>query len=175
MCTIAVICGVATEAVTVLFGCYVAGATWNCCHLGTSSVYTIQPCSSLQCHIIRSYIRRMHVCLAVTCLMRVLQNCQDLLPATAVARWWNGCRNKSQHKNKRRKLFCRSCRDSNLRLFDRESVVLILNHPLSPIHTMQLTGIFRLQPKIGLSVRVNPFTAIMSLENGQWKCEIWNP
>ena len=110
------------------------------CRLGTS-------CSSLQCHFIRSYMRRMHVCLAVTCLMRVIQNCQDLLPATAVARGWNGCRNKSQHKNQRRKLFCRSCRDSNLRPFDRESVALILNHPLSPIHTMQLTGIFHLQTK----------------------------
>ena len=25
-------------------------ATWNCCHFGASSVYTIQPCLSLQCH-----------------------------------------------------------------------------------------------------------------------------
>jgi len=33
---------------TALFGCYMAGATWNCCHLGTCSVYTIQPCTSLQ-------------------------------------------------------------------------------------------------------------------------------
>jgi len=26
------------------------GAVWNCCHLGASSVYTIQPCTSQQCH-----------------------------------------------------------------------------------------------------------------------------
>ena len=26
---------------TALFGCWMAGVTWNCCHLGTSSVYTI--------------------------------------------------------------------------------------------------------------------------------------
>ena len=30
---------------TVVFGCYMASAMWNCCCLGTSSVYTIQPCT----------------------------------------------------------------------------------------------------------------------------------
>ena len=40
---------------TVLFGCYMAGATWSCCHLGTHSVYTIQPCTSLQCHFMQSH------------------------------------------------------------------------------------------------------------------------
>ena len=30
-------------------------ATWNCCRLGASSVYTIQPCPSLQCHFIQSH------------------------------------------------------------------------------------------------------------------------
>ena len=28
-----------------LFGCYMAGATWNCCCLGTLCVYTTQPCT----------------------------------------------------------------------------------------------------------------------------------
>ena len=28
-----------TEVVTTLFGCYMAGTMWNCCHLGASSVY----------------------------------------------------------------------------------------------------------------------------------------
>ena len=32
---------------TALFGCYVASAMWNHCHLGAPSVYTIQPCTSL--------------------------------------------------------------------------------------------------------------------------------
>ena len=50
-----------------LFGCYMAGITWNCCHLSTTSVYTIQPCTSLQCHFIQSHIHKMHVYLAVTC------------------------------------------------------------------------------------------------------------
>ena len=32
-----------------LFGCYMAGATWNCCCLCASSVYTIQPPTSSHC------------------------------------------------------------------------------------------------------------------------------
>ena len=44
-----------------------AHATWNCCHLGASSVYTIQPCISLQCDFIRSHKCRVHVSSAVTC------------------------------------------------------------------------------------------------------------
>ena len=38
----------------------------NCCHPGTSSVYTIQPYTSSQCHFIWSHIYRMHVCLPAT-------------------------------------------------------------------------------------------------------------
>ena len=38
----------------------------NCCHPGTSSVYTIQPYTSSQCHFIWSHIYRTHVCLPVT-------------------------------------------------------------------------------------------------------------
>ena len=49
------------------FGCYMAGATWNCCRLGARSVYTIQLYTSLQCQFIRSHIYRVHICLAVTC------------------------------------------------------------------------------------------------------------
>ena len=39
------------EVVTALFGCYMAGAMWNCCHLHSSSVYTIWPCTSFQCQM----------------------------------------------------------------------------------------------------------------------------
>ena len=56
-----------------------AGATWNCCHLGTSSVYTIQPC-----HFTQSYMHKVYVCLAATCHLHFRQNDQDLLCATAV-------------------------------------------------------------------------------------------
>ena len=36
------------------FSFFMAVATWNCCCLGASSVYTIQPCTSLQCHFMQS-------------------------------------------------------------------------------------------------------------------------
>ena len=55
---------------------YMAGATWNCCHLATISVYTIQPCTSLQWHFIQSHIGRVHV--------HFWQNDWDLLRVTAV-------------------------------------------------------------------------------------------
>ena len=35
----------------VYWQCSLAGAMSNCCHLGTGVVYTIQPCTSLQCHV----------------------------------------------------------------------------------------------------------------------------
>ena len=38
-----------SSVLTALFGCYTSGATWNCCHLGARSVYTLQPCSNLHC------------------------------------------------------------------------------------------------------------------------------
>ena len=83
---------------TALFGCCIAGATWNCCRRGASSVCTIQPCISLQRHFIQSHIGRVYVCLAVTCHLLFWQNDRDLLRATAVTRGWNGYRNKSQHR-----------------------------------------------------------------------------
>ena len=70
----------------------------KCCRFGASSVYTIQPCTRLQCHFIQSHIGRVYVCLAVTCHLRFCQNDRDLLRATAVTRGWNGYRNKSQHR-----------------------------------------------------------------------------
>ena len=45
--------GVLTE----LLGCYVAGATWNCCRFGACSVYTMKLCTSLQYKFIRNHIR----------------------------------------------------------------------------------------------------------------------
>ena len=69
---------------TALFGCYMAGATWNCCRLCADSVYTIQPCTSLQFHFIRNHICRVHVCLAVICHLHFWRNYLDPLRATAV-------------------------------------------------------------------------------------------
>ena len=90
---------------TALFGCYTAGAACNCCRLCARSVYTIQPCTSSQCHFIQRHKCMVHVCLAVpaTCTWgqsTLRQNDRDLLrdPYTAVTRGWNEYQNKSQHR-----------------------------------------------------------------------------
>ena len=45
----------------------------------TRSVYTIQPCTSLQHHLIQSHIDKVHVCLAVSCHLHFWQNDWDFL------------------------------------------------------------------------------------------------
>ena len=72
-----------------------AGATRNCCRLGASSVYTIQPCT-ISLHA--NHIRKVYACLAVTCHLRFWQNDWGLLCATAVTQEWNEYQNKSQHR-----------------------------------------------------------------------------
>ena len=62
---------------------------------GASSVYTIQPCTSLQCHFIQRYMNRMHVYLAVICHLHLWQNDRDLLLATVVRWGRNEYRNES--------------------------------------------------------------------------------
>ena len=67
------------------FGHYMAGAPWNCCCLGTCSVYTLQPCTSLQCYFIQSHKYFGRMCkLVVTYHLHFWQGNQDLLHATAV-------------------------------------------------------------------------------------------
>ena len=83
---------------TALFGRYMAGATWNRCRLGARSVYPMQPRNSLQSVFIRSRIRKVYVCLSVTCHLHFWQNDRDLLRATAVRQGWNGYQNTSQHR-----------------------------------------------------------------------------
>ena len=75
-----------------------AGATWNCWRLGAPSVCTMPPCTSLQCHFIWSHIRRVHVCLAITCHSYFWQIDQGFLSATAVTRGWNGYWINSEHR-----------------------------------------------------------------------------
>ena len=67
-----------------------ASAMWNCCCLGALSVYTVQPCISLQCHFIQSQICRVYVCLVWTCHMQFWQNDWGLLLAMGVTQQWNG-------------------------------------------------------------------------------------
>ena len=87
-----------SSVLTALFSCYMTKASWNCCRLDAPSACTIHPRTSLQCHFISSHIRRVHVCLAVTCHMHFWHNDRDCLRATAVARGRNRYRNKSQHR-----------------------------------------------------------------------------
>ena len=60
---------------TALLGCYMADVTWNCCHLGAHSAYTIQPCTRIPCQLIQSTIRW---CMCVE-LSHVWQDDWDLL------------------------------------------------------------------------------------------------
>ena len=46
----------------------------KCCRFGASSVYTIQPCTRLQCHFVQSHIGRVYACLAVTCHLHFWHN-----------------------------------------------------------------------------------------------------
>ena len=46
----------------------------------------------------QSHIRKVYVCLFVTCHLHFWRNDRGLLRATAVNRGWNGYRNKSQHR-----------------------------------------------------------------------------
>ena len=92
----------------------------ECCRFGAGSVYSIQPCTRLQCHFIQSHTGRVYVCLAVTCHLHFWQNDRDLVCATAVTRGWNGYQNESAQKADPRKENC-SCGDLNSRLFCYES------------------------------------------------------
>ena len=56
------------------------------------------PYNHALCHFMQSHIRKVYVCLAVTCHLHFWQNDRGLLRATAVTRGWNGYRNKSQHR-----------------------------------------------------------------------------
>ena len=53
---------------TALFGCYMMVSCENCCHLGAPSVYTIQPCTSLQCYSKpHTLIWSFSTCLVILC------------------------------------------------------------------------------------------------------------
>ena len=101
-------------------------------------MYTIQPCTSLQCHFLRSHTRRVHVCLAVTRHLHFWQNDRDLLHSTAVTQGWTDTEIRvSTESRPRRRKFSRhnSCRESNPRPFDYESGALPLKYPRSPLVT----------------------------------------
>ena len=105
----------------------------KCCRFSASSVYTIQPCTRLQCHFIQSHKGRVYVCLAVTCRLHFWQNDRVLLRATALTPGWNGYPNKSQHTKLiiEKKILPPLLRDSNPGPFDHESDALTTE--LSPL------------------------------------------
>ena len=92
-----------SDVVAALFGSYMAGATWNCCHLSIS-VYTILLCTILQ-HFMQSHIVE---CMGVslktaTCTFDSMTGIFFslfflFLPATAVTSVWHEYQNKSQHR-----------------------------------------------------------------------------
>ena len=116
------------------------GATWNSCRLGTRSVYTIQPCTSLKCYFIQKYIGRVHGCLAVTCHQHFWQNDRDLLRSTEKTRCWTGSEIKVSTESWpwKRNFSSRSCVDSNTGPFDHDSGSLttkltrLSNHQTNP-------------------------------------------
>ena len=83
-----------------------AGATWNCCHLGAFYVHhttmhhgiLCTPYNHAPCHIMQSRICKVYACLAVTCHLRFWQSDRGLLHAAAVTWGWNGYRNKRRHR-----------------------------------------------------------------------------
>ena len=106
--------------VTELFGCYTAGATWNCCWVGACSVYTTQPCTSLQWHFIRSHIHRTHVCLAVTCHMHVLVEWPGYFTCYCGNTWWNGYRNQQRKLTLEKKIIPPLLLELDPETFDHE-------------------------------------------------------
>ena len=114
-----------------LLSCYMAGASWNCCRLGTGSVYTVQLCN-IYSATIRSHIRRMYLCLALNCHLHIWQEDLDLLRATAVTQAVERIpkmRVSTESWPWRRKFARCSCRDSNPGPSDHESAVLTLSCP----------------------------------------------
>ena len=108
------------------------GATQNFCRLGASSLCTI---NHAPCHFMRSHIRKVYACLAVTCHLRFWQNDWDLLRATAVTRGGGAdadIRVSTESWPWRIKFSRSSCRDSNPRPFNHESGALTTELSRSP-------------------------------------------
>ena len=125
---------ISTTFVTVPFGCYMAGATWNCFCLSAHSVYfslyAIQLSTSLERHSdsIWRHIHRVHVCLAATCtvdsimtgifyvLLQYHRGGTDTKIKVSTESWpW------------KRKFSCYSCHDWNLQPLNHESSTLSLS------------------------------------------------
>ena len=103
------------------FVCCMAGATWNCCNIGGLSVYTIQLCTTLRCHFIRS-----NVYLVVTYHLHLWQNDRDMFYGSGTD---TEIRVSTDSWHRRTKISRRFCWDLNPRPLDHESGALPLNYP----------------------------------------------
>ena len=87
-----------TEVVMALFCCW-----QGCCHgkqLPSHRMFCLRHTTMHQ-FTVSFYSKprgRVQECLAVICHLHFWQNDRDLVRAAAVTRGWNGCRNKSQHR-----------------------------------------------------------------------------
>ena len=128
------------------------------------------PYNHAPCHFMQHHIRKLYVCLAVTCHLHFWQNGQDLLRATAVTRGWNGYWNKSQHRESRpwrRKFSCCSCRDLNQRLFSHKSGALTTELSLIQFHS---TDSILPMHKHCKSVTSLPVILVLA-HKGLWHCK----
>ena len=109
----------------------------KCCRFGASSVYTIQPCTRLQCHFIQSHIGKVYVCLAITCHLHFWQNDRDFY----VLLRWNGYQNKSEHRKLTpgvEKSPTAPARTQTRDLLITSLTLKLLSYPLSPLTQFSL-------------------------------------
>ena len=96
-------------------------------------MYAIPPCTRLQSHFIRSHIRRVHMCLSVTCHLHFGQNGRDRLRSAAVTCYCGGpeteIRVSRESRPWRKRFFRRSCKDSNTRPSSDEPRAPPLSYP----------------------------------------------
>ena len=102
---------------------YMAGATWNCCRLGARSVYSVQPCTSLQCDFMQIKPHMSGACV-FSCPLHFWRNGRELF--YVLTRGWNGYRIKGQHRKLtlEKKILRPLLRDSNPQPFNHESSAL---------------------------------------------------
>ena len=147
-----------------------AGATWNCCHLGTSSVYTIQPCTIslhakpntygvcvFSCNLPPALLAERPGSFMGYCGNTGVEGIPKITVSTESWPW-------------RRKFSRRSCRDSNPRPFNHESGALTTDLSRSPFawhhwqNSFPFTCVTSLtEPSPFTCVTSFPFTCMTSL------------
>ena len=134
---------ISTTFVTVLFGCYMAGATWNCCCLSQCTFCIFLIICHTTKHQFRAtltdsdsiwrHIHRVHVCLAATCTVSV--NIMTGIFYVLLQYHRGGTDTKIKVGTEswpwKRKFSCHSCHDWNLQPLNHESSTLSLSYHCS--------------------------------------------